>query len=411
MVNTNDNYRAGFGDERVARIANELVRRTQARRDYVAPRAKLGVTIAEVQGQAPQLALTVTNGTEQVYPFSAPALGQILGSLDFPKKFADRLTDRGHFDLVAGMASEILAREATNERGERKHLVRVLDDYVDGFVSDSFKAIDNQNILTVCLEEAEKLGCEVWDLKLGQTVFEVDLIAPGLRARVENLLPKSGDAHGWAKNLDKDWHNAAVKIGNSENGHGRFFGDLGLWREACRNLAITSRAMKRVHLGAKLAEGEIDWSDETKTLEAEVISSKIRDTIKVAFDPIRFKALIDSVSATTARTIGEASAVEVVDATIKLHKIDETRRDAILERFLSAGLGKTQFALAQAVTATVNPENAGESSDEERSALEVAGGKLLSLGNAQWQSFLKAAITPKDESVEAAQQTVSVVRS
>ena len=67
--------------------------------------------------------------------------------------------------------------------------------------------------------------------------------------------------------------------------------------------------------------------------------------------------------------------------------------------------------MAQAVTATVNPENAGESSDEERSALEVAGGKLLSLGNAQWQSFLKAAITPKDESVEAAQQTVSVVRS
>ena len=67
----------------------------------------------------------------------------------------------------------------------------------------------------------------------------------------------------------------------------------------------------------------------------------------------------------------------------------------------------------QAITAQVNPENAGDLPDETRTAFEEAGGKLLALGDKDWRHFLANAYKPVKGSDEAEQatQAVNVVRS
>lgn len=385
-----------FGQDRIEKIANEVARRAKARVDLVAPRSKLAVTVTE--NEAPDIALVVQNGKDRVLPFTRPALLQLVSSVDVPATFVSRLAERGHLDLIAATTSELLAREGTTPKGEpRKHLVRELDGRVDGFLSDRYRAVSNDDLLAVTLQEAERLECEVWDFSLTATHFRIKLIAPGLRQRVEHLAPK-GEAHGWAKFAGDDWLNAAVTIGNSENGHGRLFGNISTWRQVCRNFAVIERGVARVHLGSKLEEGTPDWqSDETKRKADELLVSQVRDVIRAAFDPERFAKLVGRISAATARGTGETGVVEVVDAAIKLYGLPAERKEAILESFLRAG--KSQYFLAQAVTEQANPDRAGDLPDDARNAIEDAGGKILALGAHGWEKFLAGAIKP--EMVEA----------
>lgn len=391
-----------FDADRIARIAAETQRRSKVRKDYVAPRSKIGFTLTDTGAPA----LTIANGSTHTWPIKRTALHQVAGSINMPITFVDRLFAKGHSDLVVATVSELLNREDTTEAGKpRKHLVRELDGQVDAFLSDSYRAIPNDAILAVALQAFEEAGAQVWDLRLTDTEFSVLAAAPHISGKVTTDRKFSGMSRWEGK--EGDVLNAALKLGNSETGHSRLKAQSAILRRVCQNFNIWADVVAKTHLGRKLSEGEINLSDETRALEDKALISAIKDAIKTTFDPITFKATLDRINQTTTRELGE-SPILVVDASIKVFGLDESRKDLILEKLLRSG-DKSQYGLTQAITAQVNPENAKTLDDATRNAFEEAGGKVLAMGEREWKAFLANAYAPrKGEETQAQVQTVSV---
>ena len=399
-----------FDAARIQRIAAETQRRTKARRgnDFVIPRTGLAIGLLG-EGSGARLAVEFKNGKEHVVPIKRSALQQVAASADVPIRFLDRLLDRGHADLAAATLSEILQREHETESGRaRKHLVRSLDGEVDAFLSDSYRALPNDAILSVALEAFEEAKVQVWDLRITDTDFSVLAAAPHISGKVTTDRKFSGAR--W-EGREGDVLNAALRIKNSETGHSRLALSSAILRRVCQNFNVWADVVAKTHLGRRLSEGEIDLSLETKSLEDQALVSGIRDAIKQTFDPREFARTLDKINQTTTRELGEAPTV-VVDAAIKVYGLDEGRRESIIERLLRSG-DKSQYGLVQSVTAQVNPENAKDLGDATRSAFEEAGGKLLALGDRDWTSFLKSAYAAKAEKdadkVASATQTVARV--
>lgn len=394
-----------FSQERIERIASEAQRRTEARKgnDFVVARSNLGVDLLDGN----RLAVTIKNGHDRTLPLLPSAIGQLAGTLNVPTRFLDRLTGAGHHDLAAATLSELLTRETTTDKGAaRKHLVRSRDGAVDAFLSDAYRAIPNDAVLSIALEEFDAAGVQVWDLRITDRDFHVLAAAPHISGQVTTDRKFSGMSRWEGK--EGDVLNAAVRLTNSETGHARFAATSAILRRVCQNFNIWADVVAKTHLGKKLEEGEHDFTSlETKNLEDQALVSKLRDAIRHTFDKAAFQRTLDRINQTTTRELGEQPTL-VVDAAVRLHGLDEKRKETIIERLFRSG-DKSQYGLVQAITAEVNPENAKDLPDETRTAFEEAGGKLLRLSERGWNDFIRQAYQPKKgEESEAAVQTVSV---
>ena len=396
-----------FDAARITKIADEVQRITQVRHDYISPRSKLAIDVSDASPT--KLALTVRNGQEHSFPIERRSLLQLAGTLDFPVKFLERLQERGHNDIVAANLTELLSREDKDTKGEpRKHLIRELDGSIDAVLSDSYRSIASADVLALALQEFERAGVSVWDLRHTPTEFRILAVAPHIAGKVTTDRNFSGVSR-W-EGAAGDVLNAAVSIGNSETGHGRFYGKVSILRRVCQNFCVWGDGVAQVHLGKKLEEGERVWtSEETRTLEDKALVSKLKDVIRTSFSAEAFRKTLDAINLTTTRTLGEASVTEVVDASIKVYGLPLERREAIIERLLKSG-DKSQFGASNAISAEANPDNAKGLDDAARSTFEDAAGAVLKLNERAWKNFLRNAITPKDETIEAATQTVSRVR-
>jgi hypothetical protein len=380
---------SGFGTfdaARIKRISDEITRQRAARKDYVVTRARLGVTTGD---DDTGLSLLVQNGAPEphVLPIERHALSQLSDVTRTPLRFLDRLTEAGHWDLAATTLSEILTRE----EAAKKHLVRTLDGKADAFLSDRYRSISNDAVANVAFEELERVGAKVWDLRLSPTEFRLLAAAPHIHGQVTTDRNFKG-ASRWEGKAG-DVINAALTLKNSETGHASFAGLPAILRRICQNFCIHGDGVSTVHLGGRLAEGEQFKSDQTRELEGKALASGLRDVIRTTFDPVKFKATLDAINATTQRDLGEATPTQVVDASVELFGINPGRRDAILEELLQSG-DKTQYGLVNAVTAQVNPEHAGDLDDATRSAFEDVGGKILAIGALDWKAFIKRAVAP-----------------
>lgn len=388
--------------ERIREHGREVIRRRENRRDFVVPRSKLGV----LSEDGLKLQVDLPEGPRH-FPLLNRSLRQLVAKTDVPYAYLASLEERGHPDLAAANLSEILSREASGPKGPIKHLVRVLDDQVDGVLSDSYKAVSNDTVLALCAEEFARADVKIWDLSLTDTSFRVQGVAGHLIGKITEERKFRGRWDG----RKGDTANAGITIENSENGHRKASASSSIWLAWCENFNVWGDTVARVHLGGKLDEGEHFFSDETKALEAAAFLSKIKDTIRNTFDPVKFKAIIDAINATTQREIGDSPA-KVVDAAVKAWGLSVERRDAILEELLSSG-DKSQYGVSNALTALANPSNAGrlKVSDAEKNLLQDAGGAILRLTEARWKSFLAGAYAPKrgEEVEEKPVQTVRVV--
>lgn len=392
-----------FSAERVRSIAAEVARRAspEARKDYVAPRSKLDVVPLEGGPTATSsgFGLILKNGSEHLLPIKRSALSQLANSAGVPLRYLDRLTGAGHYDLAAANIAELLSLEGTTTKGDaRKHLVRTLDGSVDAFLSNSYRAISNDDILTIALAEFKAAGVTLWDLKVTDTEFRVSAVSPHITGKVTTDRAFKGPKRWEGK--EGDVLNAAVTLKNSETGHSALAAQQSIWRFVCQNFNVWADVIATRHLGGKLAEGEHFFSQQTRDLQAQALVSSIRDAIRTTFDPVAFQKQVDEINATTRRELGD-SPITVVDAAIKVTGLPTGYRDAILAELLGTG-DVTQYGLVQAVTSRVNPENTKdkEVDDIVRCAFEDAGGKLLRLNDKGWKSFLTEAYKPTETSAD-----------
>jgi hypothetical protein len=295
--------------------------------------------------------------------FTRTAWRQITERLNIPLPYADRLV-ANHGDLAALNVNLLADRDA------RSGLFRfwLADDGIvlRAVLSDQYRVMDNYSALQAIIA-----GMQSADIGLGACEVDVDLTpdrfrmriavpqiavaAPDLLAGYRNPFPRDGSAHSQP---DQPLMWAGLEVSNSETGGGAFSVAPRMVVMVCRNGLTRSVDMLRsVHLGAKLDDGVVTWSDESRRLQAELLTSQVRDAVAQFVSTDYLQAQVDEMRA--ARALPVESPTAAVALVVKQQEFTEAEHARIMDAFMRGG-DHTVLGVGQAVTAAAQLADNGD---------------------------------------------------
>lgn len=277
--------------------------------------------------------------------------------------------------------------------GEREGIGRA-------FLSDRYATIDSLDVLTAALDGVRQAGvsiqidgCDLTERRMYVRISapEISALAPVLLSGYRNPFSDPGVErainHGWdlerareaaareGKGYTEDEGGepivfAGFVLSNSEVGGGAFSITPRLLVKVCKNgLVITKDALRAVHLGGRLEEGVIRWSDETQAKNIELVTAKTRDAVATFLDVDYMKKAITEVEVLAGAKVSDPE--KVVKDVGKRLTFDQATIDGVLEHFIRGGQ-MTAGGVLQAVTSFAQTvENADKASDIEGQALRA----------------------------------------
>lgn len=356
-------------------LAQILQRQHEAKIDMVAPASALSFENGNlnVQGLPPILTetgVTMANGT---YRPTTVADEGIASKLGIPLAYLRRMrTDK--IDLYDANVMGWLAEDPA-----RKFLLRGFAGHQGGegvlraFLSDSYKMIDNWDVLMAALSgvkasghDVKITGCDLTDRRMIVRVESehIKVLAPSLLKGYRSpFTGQSGD--------ELPVVSAGFVIANSEVGAGAFTITPRVTVKVCENgMTIQKDALRAVHLGAKLDEGVIRWSGDTETKNLELITAQARDAVATFLDREYVETKLTEIEKDAGRPITDA--VKTVEVVSKRMKFSEDTRESIMNHFIRGGQ-TTAGGLMQAITATA------QTLDDADSAFELEGQALTAM--------------------------------
>lgn len=254
------------------------------------------------------------------------------------------------------------------DRSEGRYLLRLLksDNPEDAYgtlravLSDSYKAIDNFDALLAVLtglSGADAMGSIIKaDLTDRRMIVRVvsDKVAVNAHALVENYTsPFSGKS-----GKDLPLLRAGMVITNSETGHGAF--NITPWGqfEVCDNgMAITEDAQRKVHLGSKLDEGVVKWSDKTLAANLALVTAQATDAVNTFMAPEYWTKVVTREATKAGKPVEQPA--ETIEAVGRALGFTKEQRNSILNMFIDGG-NRTAGGVMQAVTAAAQVEPDGD---------------------------------------------------
>jgi len=262
----------------------------------------------------------------------------------------------------------------------RTHLVRAFrtDDpdeigIARALLSDKYKTIDNYDVLMATLEGVKDAGVEVDidGVDLSDKRMSLRLVCPAVAEYAPEILGRYRDPESGDSGKDNPIIYAGLVIKNSETGNGAFNIVPRLVVQVCSNgLQMTTDAMRAVHLGGKLDEGVVRWSDDTQRRELELITSKTRDAVSSFLDVEYMRTKIQQLRTLAGITVDNP--VKVIERVSKKVHWSEKEKENILTHFIK-GADQSALGVAQAVTSVAQRVKNVDRQDElEISALTAA---------------------------------------
>lgn len=253
---------------------------------------------------------------------------------------------------------------------------------VRAVLSDRFRAIDNLDVLLAALNGVRAAGVERPEIEadLTERRMYVRVTAPEIRANALQLVKDYRDPITGrdGRNFPLMW--AGFVITNSETGDGKFSIIPRVVLQVCTNgQTITADALGKVHVGGRLDEGIVKWSDETLAKNLELITSQTKDAVSTFLTP--------EYVATKVRELTVKAGIEITDPVQVIEHVskrlgfsDEQAKD-ILGAFIRGG-SMTSGGVMHAVTATaLHQENGDDAAEMEAKALDalaIASGTVRS---------------------------------
>lgn len=217
-------------------------------------------------------------------------------------------------------------------------------------LSDRYAPVDNYDVLLAVLDgiraagiDATVAGGDVTDRRM-----RVRIEAPEVTAAAPWLLDRYRAPDG-RRGADYPLVSAGLAVENSETGGGAFTIVPRLVVQVCSNGLVVSRdALRKVHLGARLDDGVIVWSEDTAQQNIALIAAQARDAVTTFLDRDYLTRTLDSFrdAATTALDYPN----ETMERVLTPLGYSQAQRDAILGHFIRGG-DTTAGGLAQAMTA------------------------------------------------------------
>jgi hypothetical protein len=255
-------------------------------------------------------------------------------------------------------------------RSNSRYLIRCLRDGAGGgvaraFLSDGYKIIDNLDVLMATLDGMRQAGVggdSIDSCDLTERRMYMRVVCEQVAVHAPELLKNYRSPWTGASGADNPVLFAGFVIANSEVGEGALTITPRLVVQVCRNGAtINADAVRAVHLGARLEEGVIRWSDDTHERNLSLITAKTRDTVATFLDTDYVTAKITEMTRAAGAAIDDPEGVIKRVATT-LRFTDQQQSD-ILKYFIAGAdlsAGGVMHAVTSAARATADADTAYE---------------------------------------------------
>lgn len=272
-----------------------------------------------------------------------------------------KLRETGRTDIIDGTLNALIhGKRDVHEPLDKSVLVRAFKDADGGQVgtarallSNAYKIIDHVDTLRAAMQgmRAAGLGAEnVTQCDLTSRRMYVVIEVPQIRTLAPELFRNYVSPFTGQRGADNPIVHAGFVLGNSEVGDGTFFLYPRIVAEVCTNGMTIKKdvgALAQRHLGARLDDGLVDYSDATREANRRLITSMAQDTVRTFLS----KDYLDKVVRKLTERAGEP--VTKAEETIK----EVTRKleipalyDDVLTHFIK-GADLTRGGVMHAVTA------------------------------------------------------------
>lgn len=282
--------------------------------------------------------------------------------LKINKTYYDKMKN-GHVNLLSDNVNYWLNHERNN------YLLRtfIKPDGSGGIaralLSDSYKPIDNWDVCMKVLDVVKNYpGIQLTAADITDRKFYMQFSDPTVEVQAPELLKKYRDGNPGII--------AGFVISNSEVGEGAFSVAPRAVILACKNgMTRLEERMRRVHLGSKLEQGHIQWSDRTKQRNLQLIQSQATDAINHWMSIGYLNILTGWLS--DMKAIELKHPVECTKNVCSELGIVDERCEKVLSYFIHDG-EISPFGIAQAVTFQAHEEvNADYQYEMESKVLEL----------------------------------------
>lgn len=253
----------------------------------------------------------------------------------------------GNKDLgIAGDPRRFLIRTFTGADGHTG--------YARALLSDSYKTIDNWDVLQSVMEGMTSAGLDahvVRSADLTNDRMYIKIVVPEISVLAPQLL--DGYRSPYSGNLGSNNPTvfAGMVISNSDTGGGALTIKPCLEIEICTNgLTITQDVVRDVHLGGKLkGEGVVQYGADTEASNLKTIMLKTRDTVRTFLNTDYMTRAISSLTDQAGEGLKDTP-VKVIENVTKRSAFSKADADGILDAFMRGGQ-VTKGGVVQAITA------------------------------------------------------------
>lgn len=355
-------------------MMGEVIRHSDAKVDFVA-NTKENICMVAMPDFDDGVALVVQKvGTDS----EAPILNRFEITDNCHKQIAARLKIyMPYYRRMLSDHRDLLMQNvnAWFEKEPELRMVRTLDGRARAFLSNSFRRVDNEQIL----ERTLPVIRNDFETTMLNTHVDED------RMRLKCLF--TGDEHkvdlGKTKNGNDDIVHAGFEMGNSEVGRGSFFIRGFFFRDYCTNGCVfgttETASMKQIHVGSRLGiTADMILSNATMRKEDELIISAARDVLVKLASP-EFTQQLGNKLRALKETESVKAPIPAVENVCETLRLSEGESASVLESFIREG-DYSQWGMVNAVTQLANTtERYSRSCD-----IEEAGNTIINLPANQW---------------------------
>lgn len=256
MIDSNQNT--------VRQTLQRLMTERRSAQDFIAPigvelKKKDTVPVIKFTEQG-YITMNMPNGRFSLHPH---AVGQLAEKMGVPSKYLRQLSEGAEWQRQ--LATQIL-NEHSGWTDRTRVLVRAVGNQVRGVLSDSYRRLNSEQILTAFLTEAMSQGAVPCDAYMSDTKIWVETILPE-PISIPTELNGTVMIYMGARFSTSDYGDGAVDM--------RTY----LLNGVCLNGMVRESLLKQVHLGSRLPDN-LQLSERTYALETETTVSATKDFTK-----------------------------------------------------------------------------------------------------------------------------------
>jgi hypothetical protein len=203
------------------------------------------------------------------------ALQQTSSRLGMPYSWAEEMIGKGEWGAEL-IANNLTTLAHQNVEPERRFLMRSVNHEVRGVLSDRFRRIDSRPIVDYLLRSTAENGLIPTDGVGSDTRVSLRFIRP------EVLEP-----------IDGEFMVFGFSWTNSDFGRGANEVQSFMLRLVCINGAVRASEIRNVHIGSRLDEELIQFSERTIRLDSAAVMSALKDTVRTLLLPAKIQEHMD----------------------------------------------------------------------------------------------------------------------